>query len=173
MALAKTHVICAKNVFFVKNSMKSWYFNTTHVVKGQILCNFMFYTYIPNFMQMGLLVDELHLKEILDGRHNYIFLAIGSSAVNKFDIFKEQKNVINSSLKILKKNHQKRTTFEGDMTLAINHVIWQKNYTQKTNFMQIGLLVDELLPLKESQDGRHNYSFSQLAPQQLTNMIYS
>ena len=39
--------------------------------------------------------------------------------------------------------------------------------------MQIGLLVDELLPLKESQDGRHNYSFSQLAPQQLTNVIYS
>ena len=39
--------------------------------------------------------------------------------------------------------------------------------------MQIGLLVDELLPFKEIQDGRHNYSFSQLAPQQLTNVIYS
>jgi len=39
--------------------------------------------------------------------------------------------------------------------------------------MQIGLLVDELLPFKEIQDGRHNYSFSQLSPQQLTNMIYS
>ena len=39
--------------------------------------------------------------------------------------------------------------------------------------MQIGLLVDELLPFKEIQDGRHNYSFSQLAPQQLTNVIYN
>ena len=39
--------------------------------------------------------------------------------------------------------------------------------------MQIGLLVDELLPFKEIQDGRHNYSFSQLAPQQLTKGIYS
>ena len=39
--------------------------------------------------------------------------------------------------------------------------------------MQIGLLVDELLPFKEIQDGRHNYSFSQLAPQQLTKVIYS
>jgi len=29
------------------------------------------------------------------------------------------------------------------------------------------------LPFKEIQDGRHNYSFSQLAPQQLTNVIYS
>ena len=46
-------------------------------------------------------------------------------------------------------------------------------YTYISNFMQIGLLVDELLPFKEIQDGRHNYSFSQLAPQQLTKVIYS
>ena len=46
-------------------------------------------------------------------------------------------------------------------------------YTYIPYFIQTGLLVDELLPLKESQDGRHNYSFSQLAPQQLTNVIYN
>ena len=39
--------------------------------------------------------------------------------------------------------------------------------------MKIDLLVAELLPLKEIQDDRHNYRFSQLAPQQLKNVMYS
>ena len=58
-------------MFFVKNSMKSWYFNAN---QEQILCKLMFYTNISNFMQIGLLVDELlPFKEIQDYRHNYSF----------------------------------------------------------------------------------------------------
>ena len=49
MALAINHVICQKICFSLKNP---WNLNISILVKEQILCKHMFYTYIPNFMQI-------------------------------------------------------------------------------------------------------------------------